>query len=146
MTVESELKKLTGAVEALTAVLANAALGTTGAATQLGTVASVAAAKTLTTTVGEPGIGAAGGPGAKVAGAGATVSGEVVPGIEQYADAANSSADEIRARVTPLVQSHGQEVFQEALSAMGFSMLSELTPDRYPEFLARIAATIGAGV
>ena len=139
MTVESELKKLTEAVTGLTAVLANAAISTPEA---------TAVVDSGVKHPGEPkaaGAGAAGGPGAKVPGPAATTgagaaggpgaaapgpaktlpSVEVFPGEELYAEAANSSRDEIVARLTPLIQSHGQDIFSGALKAMGIEVRQE---------------------
>jgi hypothetical protein len=139
MTIESELKKLTEAVTGLTQVLASAAISTPN----LAAPDTPGAVKTTK-------AGAAGGPGTATSGPAETtvdtLALEPFPGEELYAEAANSSADEIRARLTPLIQSHGQQVFEGALSVMGFTMLSELTPDRYPQFLARVAQSIGQGV
>ena len=122
MSIESKLDKLTAAVEALTGVLANAALGAPAPEkTQKGPAdVAVSDATKIETVVGTT--------------------------TSAYPDAANCSVDEIRARLRPIVEKHGAAPIEAALKTLGVDMLTSLAAEQYPALLDGVANAINAEV
>ncbi len=141
MSIENEIKKLTEAVTGLTQVLATAAIGGTAPAekTVKATVQEVAEVrKTAPVKEEEPVAAPTDEPVAEE-----TVA-EVPTG--KYADAAKCTVDEIRARLTPVVQKHGPSAIEGPLKGLGVEMLTKLPAEKYPELLEGVAAAIGEEV
>lgn len=130
MSIESKLDKLTAAVVALTGVLANAALGapvsekTVKEEVQVKAPAMAeSAAENVVADTASAGVGGG-----------------------KYANAANSSVDEIRARLRPVVEKHGPASIEAALKTLGVDMLTNLSAEQYPALLEGIANAIGVEV
>ncbi len=138
MSIENEIKKLTEAVTGLTHVLANAAISGTAPAEKTVKAAVQEVAEVTPVKKEEPG---------------ATPAEELVaeePVAEaptsKYADAAKCTVDEIRARLTPVVQKHGPSAIEGPLTALGVEMLTKLPAEKYPELLEGVATAIGEEV
>ncbi len=149
MSIENEIKKLTEAVVGLTHVLANAAMG--GGPKTKPPVKNEAAKQAQETAPIKEEVEKVVEADQVAPGAGKAATAQVEEPVAEaptskYADAAKCTVDEIRARLTPVVQKHGPSAIEGPLKALGVEMLTKLPAEKYPELLEGVAAAIGEEV
>lgn len=139
---ETEVKKLAEAVIGLTQVLANAAIGSAPVPEK-----TVPTKEPEKKSVTDDILGGPDGGGKTEKELVADYAADAAKGlIAKYAPAASLSADEIRARLTPIIQAEGPDCVSGALVEIGVSMLTELTPEQYPALLAKVHTALGKEV